>query len=172
MIGVKVRRQHAQQRPAGEQGREQLFPIGARVVIADAAIDLREARDAIDLIVEQPQVDVIERKRQPHAQPMHPRPQRDHRARRRDISPRISQLVFAWVHNVGSRFGVWRLAGLELGLEASIGTKYPEGLCVTTCSRCRSVPTRPQDSTQCLRAPGRAVISEPWLPNMFGRSRS
>jgi hypothetical protein len=51
---------------------EQLLPRRLRGVGGDAAVDDGVARAAVDLVVEQPQVDVVERERQRHPHPVQP----------------------------------------------------------------------------------------------------
>src|SRR5882672_8737983 len=60
MIRMKMRGQYAQQRLAVERGIEDLLPGGARRLAADAAIDRGETGATLDLVIEQPQIDVIE----------------------------------------------------------------------------------------------------------------
>ncbi len=75
MVGVHVRRDDAQHRHAARLGREDLFPGLAGPFVGDAAIDHGPARrrfaKAVDLVAQQPQVDVVQRERQRHAQPAH-----------------------------------------------------------------------------------------------------
>src|SRR5439155_19202914 len=47
------------------------LPQRARGVVPDAAVDECPARASVQFVFEQPEVDVIERKRQRHAQPVH-----------------------------------------------------------------------------------------------------
>src|SRR5262249_38674581 len=66
VVRMKVRHQHAPHPTTVEVRREDALPERARVVAAYAGVDDGPAR----AVVEQPQVDVVELKRQRHAQPV------------------------------------------------------------------------------------------------------
>ena len=82
VIRMVVSGNDPQQRAAGESPGEVTFPQRARGIVPVAAIDGRPAFDAIDLVGQQPQIDVIECKRERHAQPQHAGCDLDHPARR------------------------------------------------------------------------------------------
>jgi hypothetical protein len=69
VVGMAMGREHTQQRLAGQGAGEQLLPGGAGRVGAGAAIDHARAGAVVDLVLEQPEVDVVERERQRHARP-------------------------------------------------------------------------------------------------------
>ena len=73
VVGVHVGGDHPQNGPPLKRRGKQGFPMGACVRIVDAAIHHCPALDAIELICQQPQIDVVEFKRQGHAQPAHAR---------------------------------------------------------------------------------------------------
>ena len=73
MVRVHVRHDHAQHGQAIKLCGKHLFPQGFDFVTADAAIDNRPALLAVNLVPQEPQVDVIQRERQGHANPPHPR---------------------------------------------------------------------------------------------------
>ena len=67
MIGVKMRDQDARHRAAIQRGGEHALPQGAGLLAADAGIDDGPAL----AILQQPEVDVVQREGQRHAQPVH-----------------------------------------------------------------------------------------------------
>ena len=67
MIRMKMRDDHAPDRLAVKVLRKNLLPAAARLVGGETAIDYRPTV----AIFEQPQVDVVQHKRQRHAQPKH-----------------------------------------------------------------------------------------------------
>jgi hypothetical protein len=69
VIGMAMRRHDPSDRPVRERRLELPKPQRARRLVADTAIDEREAV----LLVEQPYIDVIERERQRHSNPSHAR---------------------------------------------------------------------------------------------------
>ena len=75
VIGVHVGADHAQHRQTLQLGGEHLLPGGAGLGVVDAAIDdgpaLAPAGGRVFMVAQQPQVDVVQRKGQPHAQPAH-----------------------------------------------------------------------------------------------------
>ena len=75
VVGVHVRDQHAQDGQAVQLVGKHFFPLLARFGLVNAAVHHRPARDgaarAVQLIAQQPQIDVVERKGQTHAQPFH-----------------------------------------------------------------------------------------------------
>ena len=71
VVGVHVRDDDAQDRHTLQLRLEDLLPLRAGLVPSDAAIDHRPALDPVDGIAQQPEVDVIEREGQRHANPTH-----------------------------------------------------------------------------------------------------
>ena len=71
MVGVHVGDDDAQDRHALQLRLEHLLPLRARLVAGDAAVGHRPALDAVDAVAKQPEVDVVEREGQPHADPAH-----------------------------------------------------------------------------------------------------
>jgi hypothetical protein len=80
MVGMAMRGDDAADRSVRERGREMALPDRARRVVAEAAIDEREPV----VFREQPEIDVIERERERHPQPVHARRDLDHFAGRRE----------------------------------------------------------------------------------------
>ena len=64
---------------------EHLLPGGARFGVVDAGVDHRPAVAAVDAVAQQPEVDVIQRKGQHHAQPLDARRDADGAALRRQL---------------------------------------------------------------------------------------
>ncbi len=73
VVGVHVGDEHAQHRQAVELRREHLLPGSDGRRVRDAAVDDGPALSAVEPVAQQPQVDVVERKRQLHAHPAHAR---------------------------------------------------------------------------------------------------
>jgi hypothetical protein len=71
VVGVHVGDDDAQDRQALQLGLEDLLPLRARLGVVDAAVDHRPAGHAVQGVAQQPEVDVVERKGQPHADPAH-----------------------------------------------------------------------------------------------------
>jgi hypothetical protein len=71
VIGMHVGDDHAHDRQALQLGLEDLLPLGPRLVARDAAVDHGPALDAAVVVAQQPEVDVVERERQPHPDPAH-----------------------------------------------------------------------------------------------------
>ena len=69
MIGMKMRHQYAHQSRTTNELGENPFPVRARVVQTDAAVH----RGPSFSIAQQPEIDVVQCKRQRHAQPVQPR---------------------------------------------------------------------------------------------------
>jgi hypothetical protein len=67
-----VRDDHPAQRLAHARG-EQPLPQRARRLVAETAVDQRPRRISVLPVLEQPEIDVIERERQRHAQPVNAR---------------------------------------------------------------------------------------------------
>jgi len=85
VIRMEVRQHHARDRPAVELTREDPLPQRAHIVETDAGV-----HDGPAVAVgEQPQVDVVELKRQRHAQPHHAGGDFTHGAAGGRIGPRI-----------------------------------------------------------------------------------
>ena len=61
----------AQDRHALQLRLEYLLPLRPRLVPGDTAIDHRPALDPVDAIAQQPEIDMVERKGQRHANPSH-----------------------------------------------------------------------------------------------------
>jgi hypothetical protein len=101
MIGVEVGGDHAQHRRAVEHRVEDALPRGHRLLRGDAAVDDGEAGHALDFVLQQPQVDVVEREGQRHAQPVDAGAQGGHGAGGGHIGPWVAQFVFEGVQ--GSR---------------------------------------------------------------------
>jgi hypothetical protein len=98
VVGVHVGGDHAQHRQALQMRGKHLLPSGARGIVADAAVHDRPAGHAVLFVFEQPQVDVIERKRQPHAHPAHTGCHFQRLAQsRQGIAQWVKQLVFEGV---------------------------------------------------------------------------
>ena len=99
VIGVHVRDDDAQHRQAAELVGEDLLPRVARRVVGDAAVDDGPAGAAVDLVTQQPQVDVVERERQLHAHPAHARRDLERAADGgQRIAERVGELLFECVH--------------------------------------------------------------------------
>mmetsp|Transcript_53307 Transcript_53307/g.125313 ORF Transcript_53307/g.125313 Transcript_53307/m.125313 type:complete len:212 (-) Transcript_53307:768-1403(-) len=71
VVRVKVRRHHAQHRQAVQAFGKHPLPVRPRVFAGDAAVDDGPALAAVDAVTQQPQVDMVQRKRQAHAHPAH-----------------------------------------------------------------------------------------------------
>ena len=100
MVRVHVRDHHTQHGQALQFAVKNALPSLARGVVGDAAIHNRPTLAALDLIAQQPQVDVIQRKRQPHAQPAHAGSQFDGAARLgQRIAQGVVQLLFQFIHH-------------------------------------------------------------------------
>jgi hypothetical protein len=101
MVGVHVRDQHAQQRQPIQLAVEHLLPAGAGVGVVDAAVHRRPAVAAVDAVAQQPQVDVVQRKRQRHAQPAHAGRHLQRGARRGQlVAQRVAQRIFVGLAHV------------------------------------------------------------------------
>src|SRR5439155_23880832 len=74
VIGMEMCHEDALHRAAAEVRGEDALPQGARVVEADAGVDDGPAR----AVLEEPEVDVVELKRQRHAQPVYSGSDRAH----------------------------------------------------------------------------------------------
>lgn len=103
VVGVHVRDDHAQHRQRVEPLREHTLPGVARRVAGDAAVDDGPAFAAVvGAVAQQPEVDVVERERQPHAHPTQPRRDLEHRAgRRHRVGQRVVQPVLVGVGHRG-----------------------------------------------------------------------
>lgn len=101
MIRMTMRDDHTQHRLSIEHGIEHALPVRADRIARNAAIDDGPAFHTVDFIGEQPQIDVIERERQRHAQPEHAR-RHFHDAARfgQPVRENIVELVFECVHSV------------------------------------------------------------------------
>ena len=98
MVGMHVRHDDAQKRKTFELVGKDLLPLRFRLLGVDAAIDDAPAGSAIDFIAQQPQIDVIECKRQGHAQPLHTGGNTQAGTRRwQGITERVVQLLFKFV---------------------------------------------------------------------------
>jgi len=95
---MKVGCDHAQQRPPVKRTVEKLAPRLARGLIGDTAIDGSPASVAFDVVLEQPQVNVVEREGQRHAQPVKARAKHHGFTRFGGRGPGKIQLVFGRVH--------------------------------------------------------------------------
>ena len=85
VVGVHVGDQHAQDGQAVQLVGKHLRPGGARFGVVDAGVDHRPAVAAVDAVAQQPEVDVIQRKGQHHAQPLDARRHADGAALRRQL---------------------------------------------------------------------------------------
>ena len=97
MVRVAVRDDHALDRPPLKLLRKHLLPCGACCVIGNAAIDDGPAI----AIGQQPQVDMVQRKWQTHAQPAHAG--RDFQGMatvRQRIGQRINEFGFQRIHAI------------------------------------------------------------------------
>ena len=103
VVGVIVGDDHACDRGVrGQQG----FPGGPRVVRVETAIDDRPAAG----VLHQPEIDVVERERQRHAQPAHAGRDLDHRAGGRRCRKRIPQVgLRGWGGGCGDGHGSWAM---------------------------------------------------------------
>ena len=110
VVRVAMGGEHAHQRFGPGALRQHLVPGGAGGVVGDAAIDGGPAAAALELIAQQPQVDMVEGKRQRHAQPVQAGRQFGQRSRRgQHVAKRIVQLRFGRIHQALSwPFGRWR----------------------------------------------------------------
>ena len=72
VIGVHVGCDHAQHRQAVQTVGKHLAPLIAGLRVVQTAIDNRPALDAINAVLQQPKVDVVQGKGQGHADPVHP----------------------------------------------------------------------------------------------------
>ncbi len=113
MVGMAMGRDHAYHRQAAQLAREDGFPGSTRGVVGDAAIDDGPAADrpahrvgcAFEFILQQPQVDVVQRERQAHAQPPHTgRDFMHHGGFRQGIAEWIIELGFKRIHQVSRKF--------------------------------------------------------------------
>jgi len=73
VVRVHVGDDHTQDGQAVEFLIKHVFPLRTRFIAGDAAVHHRPALDAVQRVAQQPEVDVVERKRQAHAQPLHAR---------------------------------------------------------------------------------------------------
>ena len=69
VVWVHVRHHDAQHRQAFQLARENGFPLRFRFVPGDTAVNDGPAGLTVDLVTQQPQVDVVQRKGQTHANP-------------------------------------------------------------------------------------------------------
>ena len=69
MVGMEMGHQYARESPTADDFGEDFLPMGARFVQADAAVH----RGPPLCVAQQPEIDVIERERQRHAQPVESR---------------------------------------------------------------------------------------------------
>ncbi|MOA45243.1 hypothetical protein D3C78_1676230 [compost metagenome] len=99
MVGVHVGDQHAQHGQAFQFVLEDLFPQRLDLVARDAAVDDGPAVAAVDVVAQQPEVDMIQRERQRHPDPFDAL---RHRMRAAGlglkIGPGILKLLFVGVH--------------------------------------------------------------------------
>lgn len=99
VVRVHVRDQDAQDGQAFKLVLENVFPQRLDLVARDAAVDDGPAVAAVDVVAQQPEVDMIQRERQRHADPFHAF---GHRVRPAglglEIGPGILQLLFVGVH--------------------------------------------------------------------------
>jgi hypothetical protein len=72
VIGVHVGCDHAQHRQAVQTVGKHLAPLIAGLRVVQTAIDNGPALHTINAVLQQPQVDVVQGKRQSHADPVHP----------------------------------------------------------------------------------------------------
>ena len=82
MVGVVMREDHA---PDVPEALEELVPQRARLGVADAGVD----DGPTALLLQQPEIDMVERERQRHAEPVDARRDFDGFARRRRLGPWI-----------------------------------------------------------------------------------
>jgi hypothetical protein len=86
VVGVGVRAQHPDDRQTLELLGDHGLPVAAQLVGRDAAADQRPAVAAPEGVAQQPEVDVVQREGQRHAQPVHAR-------RDPDLAPGLGQRV-------------------------------------------------------------------------------
>ena len=71
VVRVHVRDQHAQDGQAFQRGGEHLLPLRLGFVPRDAAVDDGPALAAVELVAQQPEVDVVQREGERHPDPAH-----------------------------------------------------------------------------------------------------
>ncbi len=96
VVRMEVRDDQAQHRQAAQVAGKDLLPVRLRRLVADAAVDDRPALAAVDLIAQQPEVDVVEREGQAHADPEHARRELQHAGGfRQGVAQGIAEFGFA-----------------------------------------------------------------------------
>ena len=104
VVGMHVRDQHAQHRQAVQFLLEHPLPQRLDLVAGDAAVDDGPALASVELVAQQPQVDMIQRERQRHADPLHAVGDRLGLAGfGLDIAPWVLQLVLVGIHCLALR---------------------------------------------------------------------
>ena len=105
VVGVHVRHHHPQNRQAFQLVGKNAFPLGFGCVVRNAAVHGGPALTAVLGVAQQPEVDVVECKRQRHAQPLDTR---RHHERPAGLGQRLHQrvvqarfeLLFVWLHGL------------------------------------------------------------------------
>ncbi len=104
VVGMAVRDDHAQHRQAVQVRVEDVFPVAADLVRGDPAVHHGPARLAVEFVAQQPEIDVVERERQRHAQPPYAGRHLQVLARLgQRVGERIVELLFQCVHVVSCR---------------------------------------------------------------------
>ncbi|KAG0924939.1 hypothetical protein G6F31_018928 [Rhizopus arrhizus] len=101
MGGVHVRDDHAQHGQAFKFILEDLFPQRLDLVARDATVDDGPAVAAVDVVAQQPEVDMIQRERQRHTDPFDP--VRHHMRMTGfglEVRPGVLQFLFVGVHRL------------------------------------------------------------------------
>ena len=106
VVRVHVRDQYAQDRQALQFLPEDLLPLGSGLVVGDTGVDHCPAFAPVQLVAQQPEVDVVQRKGQGHADPLHT-------GRDLDAAARLGQAVAQGVEQAGFELvaGGWGHAG-------------------------------------------------------------
>jgi len=99
VVGMHVGDDDAQNRQAVERLVKHLLPQRFDLIARHAAIDHRPAVAASDAVAQQPQVDVVQRKRQRHAQPPYAVGKLNrHAGRGQQLAPWVGQFLFVGIH--------------------------------------------------------------------------
>ena len=94
---------HPQDRQTFERCGEDLFPLGSRLGAVDAAIDDGPSLATVQFVTQQPEIDMVERKRQRHPDPTHAWHDLQGLAPLgHGVAHRVMQLAFEFVHAMTS----------------------------------------------------------------------
>ena len=120
VVRVHVRDDHAQHRQALQLVGKDVFPLCPGLVARDAAVHHRPAVAAVDAVAQQPQVDVVQRERQCHADPLDPRRHRQRAAGlRQGIAQGVMKPGFELVAGEVEQHHDRRVEGVDAGGNAS-----------------------------------------------------